>query len=331
MVTVIIPTYMRPQCIKKIIDECIFTYKGNFFTFEIHDSSQDDKTETIVMSAMQKVSCLKYFKYSSDILVDTKTLQALRNVLTSHFYVMGDGNLLNFNLLEFVLNNEYFENCQVLNIEIPERKKLYDSMLYYPDDRIIYSQDYVEFVKQYFSHMTYWGACIIKKEFLDSAIETGILDKYKNNIWWIAGVISETLWKCKELNNDINVGVICFSGFSINSSKSKAAHWTETDKYYDFVYKQFNECVNALPNVYDEHKKYMIRFFRNDVLTTRKFLFHQRRKGVLTYEKIKLYKKEICVIDGYWNYMLMLSFVPQFVCQIVYKIWEYIKRWNNNE
>lgn len=110
-ITVVMPTYNRPECIKYFVENCLKTYKGNIFVFEIHDSSTTNETKNIInefnTAHINKVS---YYKYDSNICGETKTHQALSNVKTNHIYLMGDGIATDFNKLEeFLLNNNYYE------------------------------------------------------------------------------------------------------------------------------------------------------------------------------------------------------------------------------
>ena len=61
-ITVVIPTFNHPLYIKFIIDNCIKTYKGNLFSFEIHDSSDNNETEYLA----KNIEGIKYYKYSPD-------------------------------------------------------------------------------------------------------------------------------------------------------------------------------------------------------------------------------------------------------------------------
>ena len=82
LISVVIPTYCRPKCIEELLQRINFI-KTNLFSFEIHDSSPDKNTESIVRSFQRKSGLnVNYCHYNSIMPSDVKIELAIMNVAT---------------------------------------------------------------------------------------------------------------------------------------------------------------------------------------------------------------------------------------------------------
>ena len=89
MITVVIPTN-RYTCIKKILQDCICSYKGKLFLFEIHDSSCDNRIEILINKIAKTSSAtIHYFHYNSDISADFKAILSFEKSKHSFFLAYG--------------------------------------------------------------------------------------------------------------------------------------------------------------------------------------------------------------------------------------------------
>lgn len=327
MITVIIPTYNRVNCIKTLFELCIIKYKGNLFLFEIHDSSETNEIQKLFLKYSKKCNCsIFYYRYRSNTLVDNKAIEAIKKVGTKYFWLLGDGNLVDFNKMEDILLKNRFIDYDVLNIDISQRRG------YLGQDKncivnIVYEYNNpVEFARKYFSRLTYWGSTIIKVSFYKPILFSNLFNKYiKNEIpWWIACVIFEAINYYKSIGINFKLGTIYTDCLSYNPGK-KDHWWTQDEKYYIYVFLKFNKAIELLPKLYNNEKKNIIKFFRNDALVRNTYLLNLRSKGVLNYDSIKKYKKEIIKVDGFYYKMIIFCIIPKRLASWIIKLKSVIK------
>ena len=313
MIQVIIPTYNRPECIKNILDY-IVRYTGQLFKFWICDSSTNECSRNIIQDKIDKsnIKTLKYFRYSSDTSVDKKVIHIINQVDNEFFWVIGDGNIIDFEKLEVSLLENHYENYDVLNLEPLHRFKRFKEKRQRQLNHIYdYHNNVIEYAIKYFSRLTYWGAAIIKTDFFKVNYTLGIIQKYiqNNNPWWIACSIFEACAYDLTKKIDIRLGTAYSTSLFYNPAK-KDHGWTGDIRYYEYVFTKFNQAIYLLPTYYDDIKDVLISSFRNDTLATYSYLLYLRSKGIVNLHYTKQYHKEINNIPGFYTRMVFYSLCP---------------------
>ena len=326
-ITVIIPTYNRKKCINLLFELCLLNYKGSLFSFEIHDSSETDETKKIFLKYKKRLSTnISYYKYCSDISADDKAINAIKKVKTKYFWLMGDGNLVNFNKLEAILLKNNFINYDVLNIDIDKRRGYLGQDKNYSINIIYEYYNPIKFAKKYFSRLTYWGAAIIQTNYYKQVFSYRLIDKYIEckNPWWLACSIFELINYYKITNRLLKLGVMYTDCLSYNFEK-KDHWWTQDEKYYIYVFLEFNKAIKLLPDLYNSEKENIIKNFRQDALVSNSYLLKLKEQGILNSFFVKKYKKEIKNIKGFYYKMILFCYIPKNIVCLINKIKPLIK------
>lgn len=329
MIQILIPTYNRPICIKNMFEYGINKYKGNLFRFTIYDSSEGNETSTIVCQNIKQyqLNSVLYVRCDSRISPDLKMMTAIQNVEEEFFWIIGDGNLVDFYDFEkFLLRNKY-NFFDVINVEHIYRINKQKNKKRYNRNIIYQYNDSIEFAKKYFSHLTYWGATIIRTKFFEITYKKGSINKYiyKKIPWWIACLIFEACEFNLQLGTTVNLGTVYSSYVSYNPAKSDHG-WTKGNQYYDYVFTKFNQAIDMLPETYNDVKKDIITCFRNDSLVSNSYLLYLRSKRVLTLNLIREYYDEIEVVPGFYHKMCLYSLLPIRMAIIGEYIKKFLKR-----
>ncbi|KAF1680113.1 hypothetical protein [Veillonella sp. R32] len=314
-ITVVIPTN-RFLCVEKIIKDCIIPYHGELFQFEIHDSSINNNIEVIIskLSILDK-NKIKYKRYRTDISADDKAMLAIKEVTTNFFWLMGDGNLVNYNQFEKILLCENFEEFDLINVDIDNRRGHLNQDSKYKLNILYKEIDYMKYCQKYFSRLTYWGSQIIRTDFYKEAFLNGIIYKYqkKQIPWWIAFSLLELINIFK--NDSLNLGVIYTNFISYNPQK-KDHWWTHDERYYIYVFEKMNEGFSVLPSSFKSIEYKTISFFRRDALVSNSYLLFLRSINNLNFRLIYKYKKSIDIINGDYLRLKLYCLLPVFVAKI---------------
>ena len=318
MFTVVIPTN-RYTCIKKILQDCICSYNGKLFLFEIHDSSCDNRIEILINKIAKTSSAtIHYFHYNSDISADFKAIQALRKVNTAFFWLMGDGILVDFTKMENLFIKEKYWQFDLIDVESILRIGYLGQDSKYQPNRLYSCLNPKEYAKKYFSHLTYWGASLIKTAFYQDAFSNEILGKYvKENIpWWIACSLFDVVAKMYQQKQSVTLGVIYADGIGANTEK-KDHWWTHDKRYYEYTFVNFNRGIELLSCWYEPtDKKQIIKQFRQDSLVSKRYLIHLRRIGTLNVRSVRKYKFAIYNIPSTYMLMFLYSLIPRCIALI---------------
>ena len=314
MIEVIIPTYKHAQMISYLCEKSLSQYNGELFKFIILDSSPDDSTEVII----KQYPFIAYKRYDSKISADDKIINYLKQEDIDYFYLMGDGRVVDFTLLENALIKNDYQKYAIIDLE----ESIRIGYLGIDGDKKIgafntFDND-IEFAKRYFSHLTFWGASIVNTNFFKLGLTDdfiyGLHDKDKSIIksffgWWYPCCLFNAC--SKDQNNFLLASVYLDNIFFGNPYKQYHAHtWTNGESYYYLAFKMFNLNIDSLPKRYDEIKDLIISNFRKDALATRRNQFFYRMEGTITRKNNRKYEVYIKRIPGYYEYMELLAFVP---------------------
>ena len=313
-ITVVIPSN-RFSCIKEIFERCILPYKGKLFIFEIHDSSRDYRMENYIKSIDFGYKLIKYCRYPPNISADDKAMTAIEKITTPYFWLMGDGNIVDFNNIEKILITEKFEKYVVVDMEShvrighmgQDKKCIINHIYNYTNIPL--------FAVKYFSHLTYWGAPLIKTDYYHKVYRNGILDKYFSNSipWWIACTLFDQLAFSSIAKEKIFVGVI-YTNFIKSNTKKKDHWWSQDERYYDYTFRKFNLGISLLSSFYTENVKMnIIKNFRKDSLMNGFYLVHLRAIDNLKREMLDKYREDIDIIYGDYAKMYLYHLIPKKV------------------
>ncbi len=102
LITTIIPTYKRPQLLKKAI-ESVLNQTYPHFTLCIYDNASDDATEEVALSYVSKDARVKYYKHRENIGATANFAFGLTRVETLFFSFLSDDDILLPNFYETAL------------------------------------------------------------------------------------------------------------------------------------------------------------------------------------------------------------------------------------
>lgn len=314
-ISVIIPTFNRIESIIPIISY-INQYKGELFSFEIHDSSSNLDILNLIKEKNIE-NKIKYYHYKPEIDVDIKTVNAILKCNSEYVWLLGDGLIVDFDTIELNLRDIFFESFSIIEV-IPRKKK-------HPI-RCSVVNDCGLFFKDHFSHITFWGATIIRKElfvnFFNKVDDTNI---YVTSMrWWIAQIVF-TYLNQETLNLENNICCF-FKTASIFNNPNKKDHWWTTDeKYYQWAITMLNKCVFSLPEMYNPFKKSAVKNFRKDKLMTIKYFIKMRSINMLNIDLTRKYKNDIKYVSGFYWKMVLISCLPVHFCNLINQIYQSMK------
>lgn len=327
-ITVIIPTN-RPQCIKSIIDRSIIKYNGLLFRFAIYDSSIESGIHDYVKryNELHPETPIFYMHCSPDIGGDEKAIKAIKEVTSEHFWLYGDGNLTDFNLLEKILLRQKYDVYDVLDMESANRRGVLNQDKEKELDVIYSYNDAYEYGIRYFSHLTYWGASIIRNSFFQHIFKTNRIYDYESKgiSWWLACSIFDLIAESKQNKKCINLGVLYSDSLGYNQEKRDHG-WTQDERYYKITFAKLIEGVAMMSTWYPADVKHkMIKNLWDDALASTRYLFHLRRIGNLDPYMVKKYKKEIMLVPSVYARMKIISAIPLWIIHTLYQIKKVIR------
>lgn len=316
MIQVLIPTYNRPKCIELLLRECINIYQGELFKFVILDSSPNDDTEILAKNS----SRVEYKRFDPDVPVDDKVIGAIIDCCEDYYWLLGDGNLVDFNSFEkSIVNIPEFDILEV----VPWNRKRHKNNI---QDTIDANNDALVYVRDRYSHLTYWGASIIRTKKAQLLFLSGTMDKYREDAlsWWSAALVCEMISNAVENKMNIMIYTIYTTYFAFNPEK-KDRSWAKGENYFLTTFRVFDKDVYMLPKYFDEVKKDIIRIFRDDVLVTKRYLIGLKRRGVIKLQYVLKYRDDIKDIEGYFPFIFVLACIPKQCIEIAYTIHKFVK------
>lgn len=316
MIQVLIPTYNRPKCIELLLRDCISAYQGQLFKFVILDSSTNDETERLA----NNYSKAEYKRFDSTTEVDNKVIESIMNCFEDYYWLLGDGNLVDFNSIEELIGK--LPDFDVLEVDWANSKR--NIKLLQEDFET--HDDLIDFIRTRYSHLTYWGATIIKTDTAKNMFKSGTMDKYREDAlsWWSAALVCEMISVALEKGSKPQIYTL-FTEHLYSNPEKKDRSWAKGENYFLTTFKVFDKDVYMLPKCFDEVKNDIICIFRNDALVTKTYLIHLKRRGVIKLRYILKYKNEIQHVRGYFLFIIVLACTPNFCIEIAYKIHKLVK------
>lgn len=286
-ITVIIPTYNKFDCIKYLLENSISKYDGNLFSFEIHDSGDDERVKKIVEQYSQN-SPLSYFHYSSSINGDVKTMTAIGNAQSEYIYLLGDGIVPDFNELEkFLITCEY-KKYSVVGVRAAKdfksnlRKKALGK---HRINEPIEFDDRIKFCKQCFWILTLYGASIVRKNLLFSNDNYLRYLEMKSPFMYVCSLFESIL---QEDNSNY---VFSFVDFIKSNPYKLDSGWMQSKQAIEiFCYKYYDSVSNLSKYSNLLSKDFLISHNQFSGLFSLKSVMKMRATGNLTVSILKKYK-----------------------------------------
>lgn len=316
MIQVIIPTYNRPKCIELLLRDCINIYQGELFKFVLLDSSTNDDTKALAENSEK----IEYRRFEPSVKVDDKVIGEILKCTDDYYWLLGDGNLVDFNSVEHLI--EKLTDFDVLEIDSINSKR--NTILLQEDFET--HDDLVDFIRTRYSHLTYWGATIIKTDTAKNMFKSGTMDKYREDAlsWWSATLVCEMISAALEKGIKPHIYTLFTEHFYGNPGK-KEQSWAKGENYFLTTFKVFDKDVYMLPKCFNDVKNDIIRIFRNDVLVTRRYLIRLKLLGVIKLKYVLKYKNDIQHVRGYYSFIFALACMPTLFIEIAYKIHKLVK------
>lgn len=313
-ITVVIPTYDRPDCISYLIENRFRKYNGGMICFEIHDSSPNDSTKKIFEDANLGDN-FQYFHYDSEVNGDIKTMGAISRVKTPYIYLLGDGIAVDFNALEKYLLDIGFEQYSIIGMRDKDLPRYNGS---YAEEENI-TNDISKYFYDCFWMLTLYGASIIRRDVAQSAVS--VMQKYM--------AVTPFIYISCVFDALLNVGGPCYFAYvdfiAYNPYKKSsgwmASHQTiETFCYLYYLAMQLlPECFHATDAaVLQKHNDLSGLFrFRN--------ILRLRSNGNLTWKLYNKYRFYVKKTVPHMSYVYFALFIPPFVIRGALRIHNFFK------
>ena len=314
MITVVIPTYNRHKLIEKLINDYINRYKGDLFTFEIHDSSPNNLTKKIIDNYSNPL--ISYFKYDSSISADIKALNAINNVKTEYIYLMGDSVNPNFNKFEKYLITNNYEKYDVFSFREYALKKN-------TDFQCKEYNDMKSFFKDNFWKLTFFGSYIMKKNIFDKG--------YKQSEKYIIGKspFANVSILFEGLIGEKKSCYFAYVDFITLNPEKKESGWMTSKQTIEFFCKKYYECLQLLPTYYCAmNPEELCKQNTETGLFSKKMILLFRWNGNLTFKIYNEYKYYIKKTVKNYYFLIFSLFIPKFFLSFIRFVIKVLRRTN---
>jgi len=316
-ITVIVPTYNRPNLFEQLITQCVLPYIGSLFRFEIHDSSFNDDIKEIFDDLCGAKDNCSYFRYENTINFDVKQRTAAINVKTEYVYLLADGRLVDFNKLEELLLKKDFFQYDVIDINSTEMKEYakWQTNKVISNELQCYSSLDL-FFRNCFSGLTLMGAYFAKTSVLRYCFSDNYFVKYsnKNRISWPhLFCLFDGLYSLSR-KTKLKFG-FTFTDFSKRNPNKAGSGWQHGDLFFEVFFKDMYYYMKELPGYSDTLKNEALFSFTNFWGTLSNYhLIVLKKNKTLTLKRIRKYKVYIKGISSYYSKMLFYCLIPSFLC-----------------
>ena len=152
LLTIVIPTYCRPNILKYNLSSIIDNCKKNNILIKIFDDSDDNKTHKVFTSFSQKYKNIKYKKNYPSLGHDLNIVNSLRSSLESEYvWLLGDSIEIDFVYLTEIINLLSTRKHDILSFSVKNR------LISYPSGEYIYCN---EVLSKFGWHLPLTGATI---------------------------------------------------------------------------------------------------------------------------------------------------------------------------
>ena len=326
-ITVVIPTYERPECIKFFLENLKKTYDP-MFRFEVHDSSNSIDTFKII-DEFNKNNPIKilYKKYSSSLSADEKMYKIMKEVEGEYIQLSTDCYYLDYKKISSSFIDNNFEKYDYIKLESSFNHRLKCSKKMFKRDINIIKNDFEkdEYIKEFLVGSTMWGSTIVKNSVIKNAIKEGYFQKYieANAPCWMFSfsILEYMFFNC----NKEKFAYYCTDLWKENEAKYLYPHWQKAEKWYDISFYQFNTAVSLLTNKLEHIKKNIVKNLHK-ALVSMKTLYILRQNNTINKPLLKKYKKYIVKFDNIYLKMVIVSLVPISLLKFLRNLKHFFKK-----
>lgn len=192
LITVIIPTYRRPQLLKRAI-KSVLNQTFSDFQICVYDNASGDETRSIVEELIREDKRIKYYEHHENIGPLQNFNYGLKHVDTQFFSLLSDDDIVLPNFFETTLEgfkkwpDAMLSSGSTIVINTDKNKVIGDS-LYLWEREGYYTPD--EFIHKKYNHIT-WTGILFRKDIIDNI---GVLDKE-------VGMASDMDWEIRILTH----------------------------------------------------------------------------------------------------------------------------------
>lgn len=303
--TISIPTRNRPKSVQSLLNNYIKN-KSDDFRIWIFDSSDNNETEEIVNTFINKDASIKYTRFKEDYHFFKKSFDCLSSPSTEFVMLCGD---------RLLFTEDFF-------IEIPKLlKDQYDLIVMTARDNKHIGRKEYDDVNAMFSDnawdMTLYGSTIFRKSLMKKVDTNRLFERY--TYFFHIGLCYESLiecanpkmlyypfkfrWNSKEIKNKID----------FNSNE-----WV-SDPYAVFG-RRWIQAIESFPTNFDSYKKKVIKDhgIYSELFTIKRFST-QRMLGQLTYKRYKEYNDIWCKVTNVNKILILLiSITPRGILKAIH-------------
>lgn len=308
--SIVIPTYNRPECIHYMLEE-LYKYSEKYsFNIYIFDSSEEDLTFNICK--LYNGKNLIYERMDSHIHPDEKTIYGLKKADGEYIQLCGDGLLPN---IENIFKN-IFLDIEDIELYLLYSKKITSFNTYYSNYKDDISSDKNYFFGKYFSQITLYGATICKKSIIDTIDYDFALKNYSGTGFIYPCTLAiYSKGKYKMLNGDY------LSSINLKGSPG----WILNKKAIEIWTKNFSTTVSTLNNYLSQTtiNNIIKNNGKNTGFLTAKGLAWFRSTGnynLKIYFKFKKYLKKCKSCSTF--IAIIIAIIPSFVFKILRKLYK---------
>lgn len=315
-ITVIIPTYNRPQLVEDILNNQIQRYSGKSIKFEIHDSSENNDTSVIFdeFKNRYKNENVEYFKYPSSVILDDKVREAVNNIKTKYYYLLGDGLSLDYDSLEKNVI-DYIEKDY--DVVVTGLNQGYLATHSNKVNKTFFYNTGKEFVLDNFSLLTLFGGYILKTDVAKTFYKDGSYDFFEKINEHHGYSLTASICTYVLKNNDTKTVLKFIDSITGNKiEKPKETRWIEGDQLYKIGFGFFYNTVDNMEYLTENEKKQIYhRYYIEDWgLFNWKYMLYLRSIDSINHKYNKEYEYYLEKTDLY-NKFAFYSYVPKFICK----------------
>lgn len=301
--TISVITRNRSQFLKKGLFEMFEGIKENNLILNIFDNSSETDRETYKIYEELKKQYEKVFYYGTnkELSYPENCKRAFEKFNDSDYsLIIGDSNYISKENLEDILNILKTKRYDILVLNSGRVKDIKTNKEYI---------DKQEFFEELTWHCTLIGSTIYKKEFLETAINRGIYEKYTGNDFFQLGILLEGLYY-KE-----NCKVFFIQKKSLNPIEiPKESYWKKNT--FKTFGKDWIEFIERLPQDLKNKEEVIKSHGIKSGLFSIKGFIHLRKKNYLNIDILSKNKNLIQRLSKVkFFYLYLICLLPIILIQ----------------
>ena len=301
ILSICIPTFNRPEVLKKNILSMVEELKKYSIPIFISDESNNNETEILITEIKKIYKYIKYVKQIKKLGHDKNVFHSLSLPSTEYIWLLSDSVFVNKNAIENVLNIIDSHKPDLIAVNSHLRKLDIKKTLYTNSNDVLNDLGW---------HLTWTGATIYSQNAISSSNK---IDKAKyTNFPQIALIFNHLSRTCSFiwLNNNL-----------ISSTKKDKSYWS--DNIFKVWLEDWRMALNNLPSSYSRKIKEKV-FLEHSIKTglfNLKSLFSLRSLGILNKNTFRKYNKLLGIHSGKGFIIIwFISLIPKNLLLVLKKI-----------